>query len=183
MKDKVLFKNKWLSVVERTLDNGIKWVFGRHEWCNSAGIAILPFRRVVTNPGWNYSELRFLGRVEICPSHSPEPKLCAVAGGMDKEGESPVQVAVRELYEETGYIAREKDIIDLGTARPSKGLDTTMHLFAVDVTDLERVEPPGDGGLIEQLASTKWINRNEAVFSQDPLLATLVARLEVYNRG
>lgn len=182
-KDTVLFENKWISVLERELDNGIKWTFATHPWCGAAGVAILPFRREVVNPGWNYSELRYLGRVEICPAHSPEPELTAVAGGMDKEGESPIDVAVRELQEETGYIATVKDMIPLGDCRPSKGTDTRMFLFAVDVTDLEKSKATGDGSLIEQLASTKWINKNEAVFCKDPLVSALVGRLDVYLRG
>jgi ADP-ribose pyrophosphatase YjhB (NUDIX family) len=181
-KDTMLFENKWFSVVERELDNGIKWTFGTHPWCNAGGVAILPFKQEVYNErGIGYTELSFLGRVEICPAHSDEPALCVVAGGMDKDGETPIQVAVRELAEETGFIARTKDMISLGAVRPSKGTDTTMHLFAVDVTNLERAEASGDGSLIEQLASTKWIRKREAVFSKDPLLVTCVARLEVFN--
>lgn len=181
--DKTLFENKWITVKERELPNGIKWVFGHHAWCNGAGVAILPFRREITNPAWNYSELRFLGRVEICPAHSSEPELTAVAGGMDKAGETPIEVAVRELYEETGYMAEISDMIPLGDCRPSKGTDTVMHLFAVDVSELPHVRPVGDGSLIEQLASNKWINRNEAAFCKDPMIAAMVGRLEIYLRG
>lgn len=171
--DKVLFENKWVSVIERTLGNGIKWVFGRHTWCNSQGIVILPFRRLDDS-------IRFLGRVEICPAHSDEPALCAIAGGLDKDGELPGEAAQRELVEEAGYTVNISDIIPLGSARPSKGTDTTMYLFAVDVSNVTPGKPTGDGSLIEQLASTKWINRGEAVFSKDPLLSTMVARLESY---
>lgn len=183
MKDTVLFDNKWVTVIERELENGIKWTYGHHTWCKGRGIVILPFRRELTKPEWNYSELRYLGRVEICPSHSPNPKLCAVAGGMDVENELPAATAVRELFEETGYIAKLKDIIPLGDCRPSKGTDTQMYMFAVDVTDLEKGTPSGDGSMIEQLASTAWVNKNQAMYSQDPLLATMVGRLDVFLRG
>ncbi|MGG1263748.1 NUDIX hydrolase [Brevibacillus laterosporus] len=178
-KDTLLYKNKWLSVYERELDNGIKWVYGRHGWCNGAGVAILPFKKVLVNPGWNHSELRYLGRIELCPAHSEVPDLSAVAGGMDKDGETPIQVAVRELHEETGYKASEDDMIYLGTCRPSKGTDTTMYLYAVDVTNAEEGEPVGDGSMIETMASTKWIERVEALYSKDPLLVTMVSRLEI----
>jgi 8-oxo-dGTP pyrophosphatase MutT (NUDIX family) len=187
--DTVLFENKWVTVKERELDNGIKWVFSHNGWCNGKGVAILPFKYVgdksnarrFNDPQMRSEDMRYLGRVEICPSHSPDPTLCSVAGGMDKDGESPIEVAVRELAEETGYIARNKDMISLGECRPSKGTDTTMYLFAVDVTNLVLDKPTGDGTLIEQLASTKWINRNEVMFSKDPQLAMMLGRLEIFN--
>jgi 8-oxo-dGTP pyrophosphatase MutT (NUDIX family) len=183
-KDKVLFENKWVTVKERELNNGIQWVFAHHAWCNGKGVAVLPYLTRRYND-WDINDVSYLylARMEICPAHSPEPKLCAVAGGMDKPGEIPVEVAVRELYEETGYIATLGDAIYLGSVYPSKGSDTEMYLFAVDVTSLPRSKPTGDGSMIEALASTKWVNRNEAIFSSDPLLALMVSRLDVFLNG
>lgn len=177
MQEQVLYDNKWCSVVERELDNGIKWVFGHHGWCNGEGVAIIPYRRELTNPGWNYSEFRFLAHMEICAAHSGEHGMYAVAGGRDKAGEPVITTAVRELKEETGYIASEQDMEFLGTCYPSKGTDTLMYLYAVDVTDLELTKPEGDGTLTEELAYCEWVKASELASKGEPILVTLMTRL------
>jgi len=182
MNQSVLFENKWCSVIERELYNGIKWVYGHHGWCNGEGVAVLPYRKVMTNPAWNYSELRYLAHMEICPAHRVnEHGVYAVAGGRDHADEAPVATAVRELLEETGYVAREKDMHFLGTCRPSKGTDTLMYLYAVDVTDMELVEPTGDGTRTEELAYTQWFNASELAWNGEPILATMLSRLNSHH--
>lgn len=165
-----LFKNKWVSVKELTLENGGDYIFSHSSWCNGEGIAILPFRRGTT--------LSFLGRFEVCPAHSLETELCSITGGHDKPDESFEECAIRELLEEAGYIAEAKNLINLGTVRPSKSSDSKTHLFAIDVTDCERIEAIGDGSLGEEGAYCDWITKTEIVFSKDPLLLAMLLRLD-----
>ncbi|MCC3687448.1 NUDIX domain-containing protein [Bacillus cereus] len=172
-----LFKNKWNTVVEKEMDNGCRYVYNKAEWCNSQGVAILPFRNVVVN-NWGFTEREYLGRFEVCPAHSEEIELCSITGGMDKEGEAPVVTAWRELIEEGGYKVPVENIIYLGTVRPSKASDTTTHLFAVDLGDgFEEVEAVGDGTIGEEGAYCDWITGKQLVDAKDPLLHAMVMRL------
>lgn len=174
-----LFNNKWVGIREKTLDNGSKYVYAHSEWCNSEGVAVLPYRTFINNEDWGYVVKEFLGRFEICPAHSDMVELCSITGGMDKEGESPAFTAMRELIEEAGYKVPVEELIYLGTAKPSKASDTTVHLFGVnlDSVNVEEVEAVGDGTLGEEGAYCSWIKRSELVKAKDPLLHTMFMRL------
>lgn len=169
-----LFENKWLNVQEKELDNGAKYVYSSAPWCGSEGVAILPFRSITSD---GFSDIEFLGRYEINPAHSEQVELCAITGGMDKEGESPVFTAVRELIEEGGYEVPVENMIYLGTVRPSKSTDSTQHLFAVDIDKgAKEVKATGDGTLGEVGAYCAWINTDQLVAQKDPLLHTILIR-------
>lgn len=168
-----LLNNKWLSVVEKTLDNGSKYVYSKSIWCNGEGVAILPYRRKNEE-----HQLQFLGRFEVCPAHSDEIELCSITGGMDCEGESPVFTAVRELKEEAGIIVTLEQMLYLGTVRPSKSSDTVTHLFAVDLdTGYMQEEAIGDGTLGEVGAYCEWVNTVDVMSAKDPLLHAIMMRL------
>jgi len=168
---KKLFSNEWISVVEKTTDNGGKYVYSQSIWCNCEGIAILPYRFTAN------SRLEFLGRFEICPAHSDELELCSITGGMDKESESPVFTARRELIEESGYVVDNKNLVYLGTVRPSKSSDTTTHLFTVRLDkDFIKTDAVGDGTLGEEGSFCKWVSFDEITKAKDPLLHTIICR-------
>lgn len=176
-KIKTLFENHWLSLKEKTLDNGSTYVYAHAPWSGGSGVAILPFRQKLVNPAWNYYEAEFLGRYEICPAHSDDIELCSITGGMDKDGESPVFTAMRELIEEGGYEVPIENIVYLGEVKPSKASDTTNHLFAVDLDKgCKEVIATGDGTVGEEGAYCNWITTKELVFAKDPLLQAMYAR-------
>ena len=164
-----IFTNKWLSVFKKTMDNGGEYVYSHADWCNSEGVAVLPFRE-------GKYDREFLGRYEICPAHSNDVELCSITGGMDKDGESPVFTARRELIEEGGYEAPVEDFIYLGTVRPSKASDNTTHLFAVNLENAKEVEAVGDGTLGEEGAYCGWIDIRQLTYSKDPLLSVMLLR-------
>ncbi|MFJ8247371.1 NUDIX hydrolase [Peribacillus asahii] len=175
---KALFQSKWVTVNEKTLDNGGKYLYMSSDWCKSKGVAILPYREVVVN-AWGHKELQFLGRYELCPAHSDEIELGAIMGGMDKEGEEPVVTAWRELQEEAGYKVPIENIVYLGTARPSKASDNTIYLFGVNVDKgFELVDATGDGTLVEEGGYSKWVSKSEMVFAKEPLLSVMHMRLQ-----
>lgn len=170
------FKSKFVSVKEKTLDNGGKYLYMTSDWCNSKGVAILPYRRN------NHDELEFLGRHELCPAHSDEIELGAIMGGMDKIEESPMVCAWRELIEEGGYQVPIENIVPLGTSRPSKASDNMIYLFAVDLGEgFEEVEATGDGTLVEEGGYSEWINLTRLVNAKEPLLQTMFLRLKEYE--
>jgi hypothetical protein len=173
-KIKILFKNKWVSVIEKTTNNNGKYIYSTHPWCNKTGVAVLGYKYID-----NY--LYVLGRYEICPAHSDEIELCALTGGYDNSDKySLVQCALNELKEEAGYIGTEEKMIYLEEIKPSKASDTTIHLYAIDLNNAETCEATSDGTLGEVDSYCKLVTRAEAVYSKDPLLAVMIDRLEYH---
>lgn len=162
--DKVLYANDWLSL--RETRGG--YTYAHEEKGRGAGVAVLAYQE---------DPLRFVGRFEECPPHRDGMALCAITGQMEYQAESPLATAVRELKEESGIEVHYSQLGDLGTVKSGKQTDTVMHLFAVDVGDREISEAVGDGTRGERGAYCKWISPNAALWSKDPLLAMLVARL------
>lgn len=162
-----LYKTKWVEVMKRVSDEDGTYIYIQEPWLiNGQAVSVLPFK--VLNGQKFYllrceqAETLFTGTVK---------------GGCDKEGESPLDCAIRELYEEAGYIAQPEDMISLGTARPSKLNTTTMHVFAVDVTNLPFEAPEGDGTLNEATAYCKWVDLSEATQAMDPMIHVSILRL------
>ncbi len=175
--EKMLFKDKWVSIIEKTIKNGGKYLYSKADWCNSQGVAILPF-------AFKDEQLKLLGRFEVCPAHSDELELCSITGGMDKEGENALVTAWRELIEEGGYKVKQEDIIYLGSVRPSKASDMTTHLFSVPMNDESRfevVEATGDGTAGEEGAYCDWITEEQLILSKDPLLHAMYVRMMKYG--
>ena len=173
MNDKVLFTNKWIEVRQRDF-----FVYIHNPWCNSKGVGILPYRKKVGKSG--IEEVEYLGVLEVSPAHGEEPKLGVVTGGYDKEGETFAACAVRELEEEGGVVVNEGELVSLGHVRPSKASDGITYLYAVEVLPHHSiVEIKGDGTVGEEGITPIWVTKEEAVFSQDPLFATLISRLEL----
>lgn len=162
------------SVVEKTLLDGVKWVYTKNDWCFSAGVVVLPFR--MNENG----KMQYLLRMECCPAHSDELELGAIMGGYDKaEKLSLAGHALAELHEEAGIIAEECHLIPLGTVRPEKSSDTTHYLYAIDV-DQEGItfgEAIGDGTKIEEEASCVWVTEEDLAFCKMSVLSAMVLRL------
>lgn len=174
-----LFESKWVSVNKKTIDNGGEYLYISTDWCNSQGIAILPFRRKMD---YSLTELgvptiEYLGRYELCPSHSDVVELGAIQGGMDKEGELARFTAWRELMEEGGYEVPLENIVELGSVRQSKISDGITYLFAVDLDKgYQEVKAVGDGTLIEEGGYASWIDIEQLSEAKDPLLHTMLIR-------
>jgi 8-oxo-dGTP pyrophosphatase MutT (NUDIX family) len=163
---KSLHKTKWVELCERVSKENGNYIFIREPWLIfGKAVSILPFR--VDEKG-----VQFLVRCE----QADTPVIGTIKGGCDKEGESTIATAVRELMEEAGYKAEESNMIKLGTARSSKLNTTIMHLFAVDVDDLDYTEPIGDGTLNEANAYCKWMDYPEIIQQQDPMIHATMLR-------
>ena len=169
--DKTLFRNRFLAIIERD-----GYTFTREVRCDGTIVALLPFRSVPGEP-----RLEFLARREVCPAHGPELEYCSITGGLEP-GQSVTETACQELWEESGYRAAATELIELGMARPSKSADTTVHLFAVDMTGKASSTPIGDGSYFEMGASVEWVTYERGVHIADPLFVTAMARLRTLNQ-
>jgi len=164
-KDRELYRGEWLSV-RRTADD---YEYMRQVKMGTEAVAVL-----------GYVSSWLLGRFEICPAHGDHrPELCALTGGIEP-GESPVEAAVRELREESGFDVPMHSIRELGRPmRPSKASDTIIHLFTVPLK-VEGVDGDffgaGDGTEGEKGAFCRFVHLRDALASKDPLLVSMAAR-------
>lgn len=177
---KVLYATKWLELIEmKDPENGVNgYVYTHAVWSGGQGVAVLPFRRIAAWGGTVASppDVEFLLRQEITPCWKMTPALSSITGGMDHEGEDPIECAARELEEEGGYTVKPGDRwIRLGSARMSKSSTTVMHLFAVDLTDIERGTAEGDGTELEAKAYCEW--RQDLHSAEDVLVAAMAFKL------
>lgn len=179
VKDETLFENKWMTVKQKTMSNGAKWVYSSAPWSGSVGVAVLPYKN-----GSYEGRVLFLGRFDIIPCHSDQVELNSITGGYDNSDKfTLVQCALNELAEEGGYKAEEHHMIYLGSIRPNKSSDYTTHLFAVDVDQdgVEECEPVSDGSLGEQGAYSAWVTDDDIIEAKDPILHAMITRL-AWNR-
>jgi len=123
-----------VDVLEVELENGRKSI--REIVQHGVAVAIIP----------RLSDGRF---VFIRQFRKPMERICfeVVAGNVDHDGEHEAETAIRELQEETGYIAESMEL--LGPIYPSVGYCTErIDVFFCDVTgkgetafdDDERIE-------------------------------------------
>lgn len=170
MGDDIICETEWLQLRSVYLDEyDVEFVYTHSPKTDGESVAVLPFRH-----GSNGVE--FLLRREVVPPWDTERKmLCSVTGGHDQP--TPEDTAIKELREETGYVASELDMIFLGTCRSSKSKDTIYHLYALDVRDLDRIDPPGDGTSLEEVADCVWRKTVDVIACDDPLLHVMYNRL------
>lgn len=164
MTDNILWENRFLAVIDRG-----GYTFMREVRAEGIIVSVLPFRA-------NNGTREYLARLEVCPAHSPYLERCSITGGKEKD-KSPAESAVIEVKEEAGYSIEEAQLIALGTVRPSKASDTTVYLYAVDVTALTLGEATTDGSIFEQGSGVEWVSLSEALEVKDSLFITAIARL------
>jgi len=163
MDDKILYEGKWLSILERD-----GWYHFSRQTTGEGVVYVLIYHR-----DWLKS---ILGRYEICPAHGDSvPTLTSISGQVE-HGRDPADVAVAEVYEEAGYRITRDQLIDLGKVNLTKSTDTLGHLYAVDVSGLERGDAPGDGLLGERKSYCNWVSEWDALMCKCPVMATLLAR-------
>lgn len=166
MPDKVLHQTTYLSLIERD-----GWYFFAQVPGSAGGVTILLYRLDDAKS--------VLGRYEICPAHGDvTPALTAISGGIEA-GETPLQTAIKETYEEAGYHLEGADFISLGACRLSTNQDTIIYLFAANVTGKPRVTAPGDGTRGEEGAYCDWVTPTQAIESKSAFLSALLLRLLV----
>jgi 8-oxo-dGTP pyrophosphatase MutT (NUDIX family) len=162
MVDSVLYQTAWLDVYDRD-----GYIFTH---THNDVVYLLPFRFHVD------VRLLLLARFEICPAHSLVHELTSITGQCPA-GHEPLEIAVKELYEEGGYRAKQDQFIYLKSVRPVKFADTTAHLYAIDVTGMEQEPAPGDGTTFEQSATTYWMALSDMADMVCPVFVAMLALL------
>lgn len=163
--DVILYETEYLSLIERN-----SWYYFAQVPGSIGGVIVLLYCLNGKNP--------ILGRYEICPAHGDGMALTAIAGGIEK-GDTPLETAVNESYEEGGYRIDPASFVDLGKCQLSTNQDTVVYLFSADVTNLPRFDAPGDGTKGEIDSYCDWVSIKEAIFSKSAFMSTLIARLKL----
>ncbi|MCU0566232.1 MAG: NUDIX domain-containing protein [Oculatellaceae cyanobacterium Prado106] len=146
--EKIVFESpkSWLQVIETPR----KYYYARRK--NKDSIAVFLVRRAES--GWEV-----LVRMQPLPIHNAdldeqfELFPCPFTGGMDG-GESPLDCAARETFEESGYAG--DDLQALGHYFVGTQTDETVYLFWKDVTDLPQQAAPQDGSYFESISRNEW---------------------------
>lgn len=169
------------------------YVYAHEVRCGGNIAIILPFR-VVTDAGTCHdaentscdcdggpeAHFEVLLRHEVVPCWNIAEKLpVSISGCYSSDDGEIINTAVRELCEESGYGVDKNRLTPLGTCCGVKSSDTIYHLYAVDLTDVERDAEcgDGDGSELERDASCEWVHENEIIHSPDPLVHVARNRL------
>ena len=84
----------------------------------------------------------------------------AFGGSLDNPRATAQEVAVKECYEEAGYIVEPKDVSYIGATMVSTQSSQMCHLYLLDVTSKEPIgETEGD--------PTVWLHRQEVLNNND----------------
>jgi len=142
------------------------YIYVSESWTDDRKVAVLPFM----------SGGKYLVRFEKIPCWDLNSlQLCSLTGSAEK-GIDFKRAAVAEIQEETGYLVTAQDLIELGTARPSKFISSVYHLYGVCLDGKEHGEENPDDDL-EAQAHWSWASANKLIESEDPLLALMFLRL------
>lgn len=161
--DKTLFDNEWVTVKEKP--DG--WVYVE----TPPAVAVLPFK---VEDG--FESVKFLVRYEEIPTMGEGLQPWMIFGGIGEHG-SPEEAALAELWEEGGIRASEDLLIDLGEVWTRKDASQPCRLFAVDVSELDQVEPEGDGSEGEKDYRLEWMGWYKLVEHPVSVLHSIAIRL------
>ena len=171
MADKYLFKNKWVSLLEK----GDGYVYSHEERCDGKIVAVLGF---VKQPDGGMS---ILCRSEYTPSWVPgedrTPTLSALTGGVEP-GEDPDEAAFREAFEEAGIDSPSVEWYPLGQTKGTKSSDTDYYLYGVVLKAGEfKEQTEGDGSQAEAEAKNVLLPFEQALDELvDPVALAILAR-------
>lgn len=179
MEDNILCDNEWLQLrilKDPPLVNG--YVYSHEKRCDGQIVAILPYRIV-------NDTIELLFRLEDTPCWSkenfPDVCPCSFTGGVDP-GMNPLDTAVKELAEESGYVIDPADMKALGICKGSKSSDSTYHLFTCDLTNYKSTQELHIESEHEKMSGYQWINIDDAysdlnLYFKDPMVAACLLRL------
>jgi hypothetical protein len=177
-----LYSNEWVSlrrIVEPSLGiNG--YVYSHETRCSGKIVVVLPYRIMSdVNANVNIDDIvagdslhiEFLLRDEITPCWSVDVSQLSAITGSWEDTDDPLcrSAAVRELWEESGYLIADSEMISLGKSFASKSSDTVYYLYTVNLHGLKPTgDGRGDGSELEARASCRWMREDELFDLLDP---------------
>lgn len=173
--DEEVYHTPFVSLRKMTSEYGT-YYYSHETRCDGELVSILPFRfgHVQGPRGYEYE---YLLRKEITPCWSTMPILSSITGGID-EGSIPIDTAVKELLEESGYSVPKKRMIDLGQCFGTKSSSNTYYLYTVDLTGETQNKITGDGSKLESVATCEWVGWSDIIECLDPLVSVSFVRME-----
>ncbi|CAN1211917.1 NUDIX domain-containing protein [Tumidithrix helvetica PCC 7403] len=153
--DKTIFSTKWVSIKETPR----KFYYLERKGKDSVAIFLVRGTKGSSVKETPFDQLEVLVRFQpLCIDSSTldeEMRLhpCPVTGGME-EGENPLECAVRETLEETGY--RLETLSPLGQYITGTQSNEIVYLFWTDVTGIEPEVATQDGSVFEAVSKNEW---------------------------
>ena len=141
--EKIIFKTNWISILET--EKGFQYL--RRKGKNSVAIFLVRDGKLGQEALIRYQPL---------PIQNNDDSLfpCPITGSID-EGESPINTAIREVLEESGYDIRD-NIVNLGKYVVGTQTDEIVHMFYADVNNKINATPENDGGYHESISKNIW---------------------------
>ena len=160
--------NEWLGLFE-TKDG---YIYSKELKGSGNIVSVLGYRE-------SNDKIEFVGRFEDSPVFHEDKLSLTALTGMIEENESPSKAAVREFYEEAGIKIDEKDLIDLGTLKPSSSA-CLCYIYAIDIKDAEPKNSDGDGTDREKKARCEMVTTKDISASSSAVLCATLLKLINY---
>jgi len=173
-KEKILYQNKWVSLVERyNPESGDTYTVFKE----ADKVIILPY--FIAN-----NELYIVYLLEPISTWSGKlPEITCISGTIEKK-EDFFNTAIRELEEETGIIQKNESMWEyVGGFYHSKSATSKRHLYVVDITDSDLVKKSTDGSWFEKNTQNvvSRISKSLKSKNNDLYFAYLLNYLETKN--
>ena len=165
----VLFEDKWFQVVDVEGQIGLK--------NKEMSVAIMPYR---VNELGVITEIGLLKELNYFREGNYAQTL--ITGTIEKEDDSLLLAAKRELLEEGGFELTEDDNerwLFLGPIYLYKTSDQMIPVFAVDVTGVEQRKAVGDGSVKEEKSELEMVEIGNGISSSESLV--LSSFLKLFN--
>jgi len=165
----VLFEDKWFQVVDIEGQIGLK--------NKEMSVAIMPYR---VNELGVITEIGLLKELNYFREGNYAQTL--ITGTIEKEDDSLLLAAKRELLEEGGFELTEDDNerwLFLGPVYLYKTSDQMIPVFAVDVTGVEQRKADGDGSVKEEKSELEMVEIGNGISSSEALV--LSSFLKLFN--
>lgn len=178
---KLLYKTKYLSLYKTKQG----FIYAQRRGINST--AILCFKK-------DKGEYKFLIRYQPLPVVNTVKHLkwddcyaCPITGSIE-ESESPLDNAIKEVYEEANIKITKKNLVAGSYCVATSQMNETVFNFLFDVTKCKTVRKhQGDGSIFEEVSLNKWLtykqvkkillNDNHQIY-----LSSLLTCLDLFDR-
>src|SRR5574343_92685 len=142
---------------------------------NVGNVVIFPY---TTDDKGNIDKILVID--EYNPLREGNKSLTLITGSESKSDETPLETAIRELEEESGYkIKNPSKWTFLGDLTTSKIIDVAHSCFAVDITDIKagKLDPKSE---IEKNSKAKLVKLEELKNSNDAFILSLMFKMMIH---